>query len=101
MMNEKYVVRPGVVLVELYDVNLLIADKKARKYCTYIRGINEIGAFIWRLLDEKKGRSEILSELRREFDVPEGYDLEADVSAFLQDLEENNYLIKSLGKHEV
>lgn len=96
-MNES-ILRPGIVLAELYGKFFLIADKEAREYCNYIREINEIGAFIWHLLDEKKSRGEILSELRREFDVSEDYDLEADVVAFLQDLEAKNYLIEKLGK---
>ena len=86
-------VRSGVILVKIKGVYLLVADKEARRNCPYIREINEIGAFIWERLEEGKEPDDIGSQLRQEYDVPQEYDLEADINGFFSVLVKYRYLI--------
>ena len=97
----KRVTRSGIVLAEIHGVYLLVADRKARKSCAYVRQINEIGAFIWKQLEERKTRDEILLSVRREYDIPEDENLDADVNSFFQSLTDNHYLINEVDEHAV
>lgn len=91
MTNDK--LRPGVVLTEIHGVCFLTADRAARKRCPYIRRVNEIGAFLWKQLEDGADDEAILSHLRSEYEVPENYDLRKDVDAFLQMLKDGHYLL--------
>ena len=86
--------QPGVILTEIKGVYLLAADREARKHCAYTKQINEIGAFIWKCLEEKKDPDEIVLQLRKEFDVPVEYDVKSDVAAFLTVLENEHYIVR-------
>ena len=88
-----YTLRPGVVLTNIHGVYLLISDRQARKYCRYIKQLNEIGAFIWEKLEEGRTRDQIIALLRQEYDIPENQNLEADVDVFFSSLLKNHYLI--------
>lgn len=85
--------RPGVILIEIYNCYLLVADKEARKMCGYINEVDEVGAFIWKRLEEGKSHDDILSLLREEYEVPSGVNLDLDVRTFLKALENNHYII--------
>lgn len=89
-----YICRKGIVLTEIHGVYLLVSDEDGRKSCAYLREINELGAFIWRLLEKDLSEEEILTCIREAYDLPEEYDLLRDVRAFMKDLEDNNYLIR-------
>ena len=82
----------GIILTEIQDVFLLVADKEARKVCPYIRQINEMGASIWKQLENQKTLDEIIESILGEYEIPESYDITADVSAFITSLRENHYI---------
>lgn len=55
-------------------------------------GVNEVGSVIWSLLDGTRTLAQVLDELRgRLQDVPDS--LDADVQAFLSDLERRNLIV--------
>ena len=61
---------PGIVLVEIKDQYLLVADKEARKCCRYILPINETIAFYWHLLEQGCTEEQLLEAAKEEFDAP-------------------------------
>ena len=95
------VTRSGIVLAEIHGVYLLVADREARKSCAYVRQINEIGAFIWKQLEERKTRDEILLSVRREYDIPKDGNPDADVDSFIRLLTDSHYLINEADEHAV
>lgn len=92
--------RSGITLTEICGVYLLVADREAVRECTYVRRVNEIGAFIWEWLSEGRSVSDILSLLREEYDIPTDFDLYADVSRFLSSLSEGHYIQNTLKSQE-
>ena len=94
-------IRPGIVLAEVQGVSFLAADREDCEYCPYVRRVNEIGAFIWKRLEEGNDRPGIIRRLREEYDIPEGYDIEADVNAFLEELKQERYMIHEAGPDEI
>ena len=97
----RWIIQPGVVLVEIHGVYLLVSDLEARKHCRYLRQVSELGARIWTLLSNGKSRDEITSMIREEYDVPEGTRLGEDVDRFLGALQEKHYIIREAVSHEV
>lgn len=93
--------RPGVVLVKIQGTHLLACDKEARKCCPYIRPVNELGAFIWKQLEDGKDRFGILSAIREEYDIPADRSVEKDTDAFIRQLMENHYILREGREHEV
>ncbi len=86
-------VRSGVVLVEICDHYLLVADREARKSCAYFREISESGAFIWKGLKEGRNMDEIVTSFIEEYEVPDKIDLQEEVSSFIENLRKQNYII--------
>ena len=66
-----YIVRPGIVLINIYGTVFLAADREARKKCAFIRELNEVGAFIWTRLEKGDDYDSIVSEVKKEYEVPE------------------------------
>ena len=97
----KLKIQPGVVLTEIHGVYLLVADREARKYCPYIRQINDLGAMIWEEIRAGKSRDEMISRIRQEYEIPEGIDLGTDVDHFVNSLKENHYIICEAECNEV
>ncbi len=87
-------VNSGIILLEIHGCYLLVADKEARKKCTFVRQISEIGAFVWRLLEEGKNIEEILDIVKEQYDVPESANLKKDIAKYLNLLIEQNYIIE-------
>ncbi len=86
-------VRSGVVLVEILNHYLLVADKEARKSCAYYREINESGAFIWKGLKEGRNMDEIVTSFIEEYEVPDEVDIRKEAASFVEKLREQNYII--------
>ena len=87
-----YIVRPGIVLINIYGTVFLAADREARKKCAFIRELNEVGAFIWTRLEKGDNYDSIVSEVKKEYEVPEEYDIDRDIKIFLKELEDNGYI---------
>lgn len=90
---ETYKIQEGVVLVEIQSVPLLVADASAMRYCPYVLQTNELGAFIWRLLEQGFDFSDIVSAVIKEYEVEEPNIAEADIQSFIQKLITSHYLI--------
>jgi len=90
---ENYKILPGIVLAEIHGVYVLIADKQGRKYCPYIRRINDVGAFIWKQLEKNKTTDEICELMAEEFEVPSVSELKSDINTFIESLKEYHYVI--------
>lgn len=93
--------REGVLLTHIHGVSLLVADKKARKYCRFASRVNETGAFFWRQLSEGRHREEILAAMHREYEIPEGADPGEDLDQFLRSLVDNHYIVSEADENEV
>ena len=87
-------VNPEIVLLEIHGCYLLVADREARKKCAFVRQISEIGAFVWRLLEEGKSIEEILFLINKQYDVPKSANLKNDIANYLNLLKEQNYIIE-------
>ncbi len=87
-------IQPGIALVEIKGIYLLVSDQHARKYCPYILRINEIGAFIFRQMEEQKDIHEIQEFLKKQYDIPEDCDLNQDISHFINLLSDKKCLIQ-------
>ena len=96
-----YSIRPGVILEEIHGVYLLIADQEARKYCPYVRKVNELGAYIWRLLENHYSYQEIISHIQQEFEVSDLQAVESDIKEYIESLKINHYLETDLEKNEI
>lgn len=99
-MNES-VLQSGIMLTEIHGVYLLVADRKAREHCPYIRLVNEPAAMIWKGLLAGKSRGEIVRQISQEYEIPEGVDPGVDVDSFVNALKEDHYINCEAKKHEV
>ncbi len=89
---DSFVLQKGIVLIEINGVFLLVADQEGRKYCNYIKVINETGAFIWNQLKDHRSLDEIVSNIQDEYEILDSYHIRKDVNAFIQLLKEGNYI---------
>lgn len=86
-------IRPGVILINICEENILVASYDARQYCPYTMILNETGAVIWRCISKHETFPEIIRELKSEFDIPSGTDIEGAVNEYLDRLHSNGYLM--------
>lgn len=90
-----YKTRAGVVLNEIQGVAFLVSDKKARMKCPYIMEVNETAAFIWTLLADYITEEELLEKMDEVYEVPDIAAIKSDIGTFLNQLQENNYLLQA------
>ena len=88
-----YKLRDGVVLISIQGVNILAADKKAREYCPYMKKINETGAVLWKLLEEKKSPEEILRIFMDTYEIEDIDQVKHDIDDSLDYLRNNGYMV--------
>lgn len=88
-----YRVRDGVVLVKIQDIYLIVSSAPCWKECPYITETNEMGAYIWRQLEEHREVLEIVDGILDEYDVDDRQRIESDVRQFIQEMRNSNYLI--------
>lgn len=85
-------IQRGISLTEVQGIYLLVADEEGRKHCPYVKEINEVSAFIWKQLVKHKSINEICTMLKDEYEIPESFDVETDVTKFLQLLHLHHYV---------
>ena len=90
---DNIIVRPGIELVEIKGVYLLVADREARKQCRYIQRINDVGATIWNALKSGADLNKLCELIRKEYEMPDDYDLIADIISFIDNLKQYRYVI--------
>ena len=86
-------IQPGIVLVRMQGICFLAADREARTLCPSLQEINDIGAEIWEQMENGFSYEKILQKISETYDVPDEYDLEADVRSFIDSLKERHYIL--------
>ena len=76
------------------DAYLLISSDEARPPCPYIRQVNDVFAFYWRLLEKNYTDKQMLQAAENEFAAPSDQ-LESDLQQLLGMLESMGYIIKT------
>ena len=79
--NDNYVYRK----IEHETILVPIKDNVGDMACIY--NLNEVGAFVWEYLDEKKTLDQIIKMVTEEFEVSI-HDAETDLCEFIDDLKE-------------
>lgn len=87
----KYRVHEEVICQAMGGLYYLMAYGQAKKDLGFMTPLNETGAFYWRLLEEGKGREEILSQACQRYGAA-AKDLEQGLDRFLGDLCVRGYL---------
>ncbi len=86
-------VRPGIVLIELFDVYMLVSVREAKKHCRYILEINSTAAFLWELLRKGISYEEILASFMERYDIEDSERLAEDICMYIRQLGEKGYLL--------
>ena len=86
--------RPGIVSVRIQGICFLAADREARIVCPSLQQINEIGAEIWELMEKDVSFEMIFQTITDSYDIPDEYDLEADIRSFIDSLKEWHYIME-------
>lgn len=89
----KYRPREGIVLLEIQGVHLLAATADDRKYCRFVREINETAAFIWNQLSKGMSVSEIEDVIKEQFNIDDDIDVKTDIDKYITCLIDLGYLV--------
>ncbi len=84
--SSNYTKRSGFVARTIAGETILVPVSSSTGQVDSIFNLNEVGAFIWTLLDGKKSEGEIVEAVLAEFDVDPDL-ASADVRRFLEGLE--------------
>ena len=71
ILNRIYQKNPDVVYRVIAGEAILLPISKETQVAGRLLSLNEVGAFIWELIDGKKRLDEILAEILREHEVEE------------------------------
>ena len=85
-MTERYARNPDFIFRKIADEVILVPVRSTGNPMGSVYTLNEIGAFIWNLLDGKNTMEDVRDRLVEQFEV-EPEVAEADVKAFLARLE--------------
>ena len=78
---------PTIVHRKIEDAEILIAINQDIADLGSIYSLNEVGGFVWNLIDGKRKMEDIVKEVRKEFVAGEKADLEKDIRLFIGQLE--------------
>ncbi len=87
-----YVLRPGIVLEDVFGKYLLFADEKARKDCSYYLELNSDAAGI--IKEVMEGKS--METMAAEFSEAYGEDIhtiQKSIETFLEEMHQKHYLV--------
>ena len=87
-----YQKRPGVLLLNVCDEDILAATRKARDYCPYVTHLNASAAVFWRLLDQENTLTGLTRLAAKKLQKEEKA-LLFPVMTFLGKMSQNGYLI--------
>ena len=87
-----YIVRPGLVLEEIFEKYLLIADEKARVFCSFLSELDPSAAAIMKGFMEGKSVEEMVSEFAADYGEESQF-IKEKLETFIQKMVELNYLI--------
>lgn len=87
----KYELNPDVVLVTVLDESMLVSVSKEINGVNSMRGVNETGAYYWRLMEKGLDIDEIVASAMREYDISEET-ARPSFMRYLKGLESSGYL---------
>lgn len=88
-----YIVDNNTVITEIMGQYILVALKTADRKRPCIRQLNSTGAFIWKMLEQKKRMPEIVDAVCSRFDLNDTSKVEQDLRLFMKSLCDAGYLI--------
>lgn len=89
----RYLIRDGIVLKKVCDVNLLIATCDALETCPVVKTINETGAYYWRLLEDDVDLDTMAEMAAHDYEVS-AEEILPGILRFMDGLESENYIFK-------
>lgn len=88
----QYRIRPGVVLSSVCGEFMLVATRKARGLCPYVKQINATGAYYWELLMQDMDFEQMVAHAADRYHV-EPTRIRPGLRIFLDDLVKKGYLL--------
>ena len=89
---KKYKARTGVILGDICTEHILIAAKEARDYCPYITELNDIGAFIYKHLEDGYTDEQIIEEIQKEYEFESDQNISNSIIGFIEELKTMGYI---------
>lgn len=86
-----WTIRPGVVLTQVCEEYLLVATRKARGLCPYVKQINSTGVYYWTLLEQGMDGETMIREAAARYGV-EPETIRPGLERYLAQLKEQGYL---------
>ena len=80
-------IRSGFILRQVIDINVVLGIGSDAYTPNQIMSVNEVGAFLWHLLEKGAEKQELVDKLTAEYDV-DAATASADVDNFLAQLRE-------------
>lgn len=90
-MEKEYFVKEGFMLRNVADSFVVVAVGKASKSFNGMINLNESGAYLWKILESKHTKKEMIEEMQKEYDVSDEI-AGKDIDYFLKVLEDNGIL---------
>lgn len=87
----KYNILGGVALASVCDENMLVATQKATEKVPAIKKVNETGAFVWRMLEQRKSLEEMAAEAAVKYEIPPE-ESRAGILDFIKELKNMGYI---------
>lgn len=92
--NKRYISKKGIVLTSVGGKQLLVAAASLGGEVPYVTGVNETAVFMWGLLIGGTSEKEILDRMAEEFEIDDIELAKEEISAILEHLYENGYIIR-------
>lgn len=90
---KRYQIRPGVVMAGVCGEYLLVATRRARGSCPYVKQMNPTGAFYWSLLEAGQDVEAMIRSASERYGVDEAR-IRPGLLAFLDALRREGYLLE-------
>ena len=86
-------IRSGYVLRQVMDINVVLGIGSDAYVPNRIMSVNEVGAFLWHLLEEGAEKQELVDKLTQEYEVDVST-ASVDVDNFLTQLREKALIVE-------
>lgn len=90
---KQYQIRPGVVMAAVCGEYMLVATRRARGVCPYVKQLNPTGAFYWSLLEEGQDVDTMIQTAAQRYGVEEAR-IRPGLLAYLESLRAEGYLLE-------
>lgn len=85
-------IQPGIVFSAVCGEQLLIATRRARGKCPYVKQLNATGAYFWSLLEQGLELEDMIQTAARRYQV-EPERIRPGLVRFMEELAEHGYLL--------